>query len=81
VAPWDPAGWTAATWVWYSLGGLYLLGFAVFLPLVWRAQKRVRAGVPGAVARHDRLVRGFPNGFYAKMVGIRPLGPKKGKGA
>ena len=82
MEPWDPAGWGAAAWVWYTVGALYLLGFAVFLPLAWRARKRVQAGRPGAVERHDRLVRGFPNGLYAKMVGIRPIGVKaKGKAA
>lgn len=76
MEPWDPAGWSASTWVWYGLGACYLLGLAIFLPRVGRARKAVRQGRPGAVERHDRLVRGFPNGFYAKMLGIRPLGSR-----
>ena len=66
LPPWDY--WTAFL---YTLGGLYLVGFAVFLARFAAAGRRVRRG--GPKAEYNRLLRGFPNAFYAKMLGKRPL--------
>ncbi|HEX2066490.1 MAG TPA: hypothetical protein VHI93_06730 [Candidatus Thermoplasmatota archaeon] len=63
---WDP--WTAFL---YCLGAGYLAGFFVYLARFSLAARKVRRG--GPVAAYNRLLKGFPNAFYAKMMGKRPL--------
>jgi hypothetical protein len=67
----EPRTWSFWTTFLYTLGSVYLLGFFVYLVRFTFAARRVRAG--GPVGPYNKLLRGFPNGFYAKMMGKRPL--------
>lgn len=75
VVEWDPQAWSPFTRAIYAIGGLYLLGFFAFFAIFRAADKRARTGDPMAVARYNRLLRGFPNAFYAKLLGRRRLEP------
>jgi len=55
----------------YCLGAVYLAGFLVFLVRFAVAGRRVRDGGPREA--YNKVLKGFPNGFYAKMMGKRPL--------
>jgi cytochrome c biogenesis protein CcdA len=65
--------WPWPVWGLYALGVLYLVGFAVFFVLIERGARRAARGNPEEVARFNRLLRGFPNALYARMLGRRPL--------
>ena len=71
VLPFDPAQWSPWTTFLYCLGAVYLGGFALFLVRFEVAARRVRAG--GSALAYNKVLRGFPNAFYAKMLGKRPL--------
>lgn len=57
----------------YLVGGLHLAFFFAFFVLFRRAEARARAEGGERVLRYNRMLRGFPNSFYAKMLGKRPL--------
>ncbi|MEA3144376.1 MAG: hypothetical protein QOG31_1700 [Thermoplasmata archaeon] len=71
MAPSDPATWSFWTVFLYCLGAVYLAGFVVFVARFAWAARRVRRGGPPAA--YNKALKGFPNGFYAKMLGKRPL--------
>jgi hypothetical protein len=73
VPDWDPRAWGLWAQALYAIGVVYLLGFFLYFFLVHAAHKRALRGEPAAVSRYNRLLRGFPNAFYAKMCGKRPL--------
>jgi hypothetical protein len=72
VADLAPTGpwWVLAL---YLLGALHLAFFFAFFVLFRRAEARARAEGGALVLRYNRMLRGFPNSFYAKMLGKRPL--------
>ncbi|HUR61343.1 MAG TPA: hypothetical protein VM286_03135 [Candidatus Thermoplasmatota archaeon] len=70
MLPFDPGHWTFWTTFLYCLGAVYLGGFFVYLVVFAMAGRRLRAG--GSAAAYNKVLRGFPNGFYAKMMGKRP---------
>lgn len=57
----------------YAFGGVYLVAFFVYFQRFRRAERHARSSGGAAVARYNRMLRGFPNSFYAKMLGKRPL--------
>ncbi len=57
----------------YGVAAVYLLLFAAYFVLFPYFALQARQGRPGAVARYNRLRKGFPGGFYAKMMGRKPL--------
>lgn len=70
---WIPAGITPLAWFLYAVAAVYLALFvAYFVLFPWYA-RQARRGRPKAVARYNRLRRGFPGGFYAKMMGRQRL--------
>lgn len=69
----DPATWTASTWVLYGLGALFLLGFMGYWFAFESAERAARRNGGPALARYNRMLRGFPNAVYAKMFGKRSL--------
>jgi hypothetical protein len=71
VLPFAPASWGFWTTFLYCLGAVYLVGFFVFVVRFRLAERRVRAGGPAGL--YNKVLRGFPNAFYAKMLGKRPL--------
>lgn len=73
MAPWDPAQWSPFAQAMYGVGALYLVLFFAFFALFHRAAARARSGEPADVQRYNRLLRGFPNAFYAKLLGKRRL--------
>ncbi len=80
MADLDPRTWSRFTLALYALGVVYLLGFFAFFTAFHLAEDKARGGDPAAVARYNRSLRGFPNAFYAKMLGRRPLEPERPKG-
>ena len=77
---WDPATWGAWTRFAYAVAVLYLVLFFGYFAAFRVVEAEARRGNPAAIARYNRLLRGFPNAFYAKMLGRRPLEPEsKGK--
>lgn len=60
---------------------LWLYGFAVYcaVGLVWYwfrfqlLEARAQGGDPEDVSRFNRVLKGFPNVVFAKMLGKRPL--------
>ena len=75
------ADWRAwGPWVWalYVLGMLYAAGFLWYFFRFRRTERAARAGAAGAVVAFNRSLRGFPNAFYAKMLGRRPLDAGEG---
>lgn len=71
MLPFEPASWSFWTVFLYTLGAVYLLGFFTFLARFTWAARQVRQG--GSIGAYNRVLRGFPNAFYAKMLGKRPL--------
>ena len=71
MLPFTPAQWGLWTVFLYCLGAVYLGGFFVFLARFGVAARRVRRGGPAAA--YNKALKGFPNAFYAKMLGKRPL--------
>lgn len=71
MPPFEPAAWSYWTTFLYCLGAVYLGGFFVFLARFGVAARKVRAG--GSKQAYNQALKGFPNGFYAKMMGKRPL--------
>lgn len=72
--PWpDPAAWSPIVWFLYGFGALYLVGFFAYFFRFERAEKTAHASDPASVAHFNRILRGFPNSFYAKMLGKRRL--------
>ena len=57
----------------YLAGALHLAFFFTFFVLFRRAEARARSEGGALVPRYNRMLRGFPNSFYAKMLGKRPL--------
>lgn len=72
MASLDPH-WPWQVWVLHILGALYLLGFVAFFFLIEGAARRAASGDPAMVARYNRILRGFPNALYARMLGRRPM--------
>ena len=60
-------------WVLYALGFLYVVGFVSFWFRFRAGEIAARGGDPEAVFRFNASLRGFPNKFYAKMLGKRPF--------
>ncbi len=73
MSEWDPQTWSRLAQALYGLGALYLLGFFIFFSRFLVAEKHARTGDAAAVRRYNRMLRGFPNSFYAKMLGKRRL--------
>ncbi|MES2154069.1 MAG: hypothetical protein V4510_02950 [bacterium] len=73
MADLDPQSWSLFVRVLYAVGALYLAGFFAFFVTFQLALGRARSGDAAEVARYNRLLRGFPNAFYAKLLGRRPL--------
>ncbi len=65
--------WPPLVWGLYGLAALHLAGTVGFWFAFQRDERRARTGGPTEVARFNRSLRGFPNAFYAKMLGKRPL--------
>ncbi len=78
MADWDPATWSPLTRILYAIGVVYLAGFFVYFVRFRRAGRRAKQGDPADVARYNRMLRGFPNAFYAKLMGRRKLEPERG---
>jgi hypothetical protein len=57
----------------YAVAAVYLVLFAFYFVMFPLRARDARQGRPDAVARYNRLRRGFPGGFYAKMMGRKPL--------
>lgn len=69
----DVANW-GFTALWLSaVAVLYTAGFFWFYVRFTLAHGRARREGGAAVERYNASLRGFPNGFYAKMLGRRPL--------
>ncbi len=64
---------TPVEWFFYGLAVVFLGLMFLFTILFYVAEGRAKRGEPGAAERYNRLLRGFPKGFYAKMLGKRPL--------
>ena len=73
MADFRPQDWPLAVWVLYGLGALYILGFLAFFFRIETAAKRAAHGAHADVVRYNRMLRGFPNSLYARMLGRRPL--------
>ena len=69
----DPAGWSGLTWTLHAVGALYVLGFIVFYFRFRRGERRAVQEGGEAILRYNGSLRGFPNAFYAKMLGRRRL--------
>jgi len=67
------ATWPPMLWGLYGIGALYLFGFVVFFARLEALARRAAAGDAEAIRRHNRLLRGFPNALYARMLGRHPL--------
>jgi hypothetical protein len=80
VADLDPRSWPQPVWALYALGALYLAGFLTFFFRIEGAARRAAMGGPAEVARYNRILRGFPNALYARMLGRRPLESGAGEG-
>ena len=76
MTDWDPRSWSPMTKAFYALGAVYLFGFFAFFAAFRAAERKARRGDATAVARYNRLLRGFPNAFYAKLLGRRRLEPE-----
>lgn len=64
----------------YGVGVLYIAGFVTSFFRLERAARRAGAGGPSDVEAYNRLLHGFPNALYARMLGRRPLeAPGEGK--
>lgn len=63
---------TPVAWFLYAMAAIYLLLFAAFFVTFWRLERRATRMGDAAVAAYNRALRGFPNGFYAKMMGYKP---------
>ncbi|HLF16269.1 MAG TPA: hypothetical protein VI796_02415 [Candidatus Thermoplasmatota archaeon] len=77
MADLDWLSWSPFVWGLYALGGLHLVGFFVSWFRFERGERRARIGDAEAVRRFNRSLRGFPGGYYSKMLGKRPLDPAK----
>lgn len=69
----EPSQWSAWIWFLYLFAAVYLLGFAWFFVRFEQEERRALAGDRRALERFNRLLSGFPNSFYAKMLGKRKL--------
>lgn len=69
----DPGSLGWPVWTLYALGGLYIVGFLAFFFRIESAARRAAGGDSEAVAHYNRILRGFPNALYARMLGRRPL--------
>jgi len=65
--------WSWGVWALYGVGALYVGGFVWFFARLETVARRAARGDPEAVRRHNRLLRGFPNALYARMLGRHPL--------
>ena len=66
-----PLEWSVL--VLYGIGVLYIAGFVTSFFRLERAARRAAEGGMQEVADYNRLLRGFPNALYARMLGRRPL--------
>lgn len=73
VPDFSPASWSALTWALYAIGVLYLLGFLVFFFRIEGAARSAQTGGSQAIAKYNRILRGFPNALFARMLGRRPM--------
>ncbi len=69
----DVAAWGFGVLWLCSLAALYTAGFFWFYVRFTRALRRAHELGGQAIQRYNESLRGFPNGFYAKMLGRRPL--------
>lgn len=69
----DIASWGFGILFLDCLAVVYTAGFFWFYLRFRAAHKRAQAEGGEAVAAYNALLKGFPNGFYAKMLGRRPL--------
>ena len=69
----DVRSWEPATYFFYVLAALYLVGFLVYWVRFQSAEKAAKRGDPGAPERFNEMLRGFPNTVYAKMFGKKPF--------
>ena len=56
-----------------ALAVVYTIGFFWFYVRFTRAHTAAVRSGGAAVPRYNTMLKGFPNGFYAKMLGRRPL--------
>ena len=68
-----PAEWTRTTWFFVLLGSFYVVGVVVYWFRFQAAERRAKAGEPGAPERFNAMLAGFPNAIYAKMLGKKPF--------
>ncbi len=73
VVSFEPSTWSAWVWFLYAFAGAYLLGFVWFFVRFEQEERKAMAGDQAALDRFNRLLVGFPNAFYAKMLGKRRL--------
>ncbi len=69
----DVASWPFGILFLDVLAVLYTAGFFWFVVRFSRARGRALREGGAAVAAYNASLKGFPNGFYAKMLGKRPL--------
>ncbi len=73
VVSFEPSQWSAWVWFLYAFASVYLVGFAWFFVRFEQEERKALAGDRQALVRFNRLLAGFPNSFYAKMLGKRAL--------
>lgn len=69
----DPSTWSWWIWTLHGLGALFLMGFVTYWFRFAGLQASAQRGHAADVRRYNRALRGFPNSFYAKMLGKVPL--------
>ena len=69
----ETPGWPPWLWLLYGVGAVYFGAFAYHFALFARLEARARRDGGAAIARYNRSLRGFPNAFFAKMLGRLPL--------
>jgi hypothetical protein len=67
-----PTEWSLWSWCIVVLGALYAVGFLVFWFRFQAGERAAQRGDAEAAARFNRMLRGFPNAVYAKMLGKKP---------
>jgi hypothetical protein len=69
----DVASWGFGILLLDALAVVYTACFFWFYVRFTRGHKQATERGGEAVRRYNASLRGFPNGFYAKMLGRRPL--------
>lgn len=73
MSPWEPSGWSATTWLFYTLGATYWALFHVTWFQFRSLERAVARDEPGAIESFNRAIGGFPGSMFAKMLGKRRL--------